>query len=174
MRCHRPERLSTRGGLTLLEVTVSTLLVGLLLVTSLRTVGAVLRYRGNAADEQRGALLAEDLLEEILTHAYGETEGLSLGGMAALATDRTEFKTIDDYHGWKRSPPEDRHGTALTGFEDWERKVAVERVDPSNPNRTVSSDRRAKRITVTARHRNGMETLVQAIRTDHEASHARP
>jgi hypothetical protein len=170
MRRPTPRTAPGRRGLALIEVTVSTMLVGLLLVASLRTVGAVLRYRGNAADQQRGALLAEDLLEEILAHPYGETDGLSLGGTASLATDRMEFETIDDYHGWKRSPPEDRGGNELEGFADWERRVVVERVDPADPRQPVSSDRGAKRITVTVRHRNGFETVIQAIRTDHESS----
>ena len=61
---------------------------------------------------------------------------------------------MDDYHLWSASPPQDRNGLPLPNVANWQRDVAVEWVDSSNPSITVGSDQGVKRITVTVR-RNG-------------------
>ena len=42
-------------------------------------------------------------------------------------------KDVDDYDGWSASPPEDKNGNPLVGFDDWGRSVSVEWVNPDNP-----------------------------------------
>lgn len=155
-----------RSGLSLIEVAISTLLVGLLMVTSLRTVGAVLQFRGNAADEHRGLLLAADLLEEIQAQPFGAAGALGSG--AGSAPNRLGFTSVDDYQNWKRSPPQSRSGQALSGFDGWERTVRIDWVDPSNPAQAVKSDQGAKRITVTVRRQGTEVASLQGVRTNHE------
>jgi len=160
---------AARSGLTLLEVTVSTLLVGLLLVTSLRAVGAVLRFRSGSSDTQRGLLLADDLTAEILGQEYIEPVEAPVFGreLSEMLNGRTAFDDVDDYHLWSRSPPEDRDGNQLAGFSGWSRSVAVEWVNPSNPSLTVLSDQGAKRITVTVSKNGTVAATLQALRTDY-------
>lgn len=166
-----PERIAAgipprRAGLTLIEVSISTLLVGLLMVTSLRTVGSVLRYRGNAADEHRAWLLANDLLEEILAQPYGPPG--ALGGGSSSASNRLGFTTVKDYQGWKRSPPRHRSGATLSGFDGWEREVALEWVDPDNPMQPMKTDQGAILITVTVRKQQAVLATLHGVRTNHE------
>ncbi len=64
MHRHRPPR--ANGGFSLVEVSVSTLIVGLLLVSALKSAGMQARSQGIVFDQARGWLLAQDLLAEIL------------------------------------------------------------------------------------------------------------
>ena len=64
------QRIRSEAGFSLIEVTVSTLIVGLLLVVAMRSLGAALRAGRSTADRGVAALLAEDLMAEILQKNY--------------------------------------------------------------------------------------------------------
>lgn len=59
-----------RTGLTLMEVTISTMLVGMLLVASLRLAGGALRTWYAVQTQYDRTLLANQLLDEILQASY--------------------------------------------------------------------------------------------------------
>lgn len=156
-----------RRGFTLLEVMVSTVLVGTILAGALTTVGSVLRQRSRGVDSIRGMLLAEQLLSEILAQNYVEPDELPLfGPELSELLSRETYDDVDDYHGWDRSPPQDRSGAALEGFAGWRRRVTVEFVDPAQPSGTTLTDRRAKRITVEALQGGTVRARLQGLKTD--------
>lgn len=134
---------------------MSMLIVSVMLVAALNTVGASRATARDTAERGRAALLAQDLMDEILEQQYEDPEFApgSFGRNATEAStgDRSLFDDVDDYHGWSESPPEARDGTALAGFDGWERSVTVAWADPSNLNLSSGSDTRIKRITVTVK-----------------------
>ncbi len=141
-----------RRGLSLVEVAVSAMLVGVMLVAAMRSVGAVFRTRLIAFQRQQGETLAHELMAEILQAYYeepdqppgsfGQDSGESGGG------DRAAWDDVDDYNGWAASPPQSKDGTALPDADGWARFVNVDRVTSPNPETRSFSDTGLKRIEV--------------------------
>ena len=122
----RPGR-CRRRGFTLVEAAVSVLIVGLMLTAALYALGGVGKARAVGLGQGRGMLLAQDLLNEVLRAAY--TDPQSPGGWGPEAEENTatraDFDDVDDYLGWSASPPQAKDGTALAGYDGWQRSVAV-------------------------------------------------
>ena len=110
-----------RAGFSLIEVVICTLLVGLILVASMKSFGAVLRHRQFSTDRDRAILLAEDLTAEILENGYSDPdeppvfgpEGTEAGGT------RSAFDDVDDFNNWDATPPQQRDGTVMTGLSTY-------------------------------------------------------
>ena len=159
--------MSKRSGFSLVEVLISTLLVGVLLVSALRAVGAVLRHRDSLTDRSRALMLANGLLSEILEKPYADSTYTDSFGceIDEVASDRQTFDDVDDYANWSKSPPENRVGGAVPNSDGFQRAVTVFYVDPSDIAEQVETDLGIKRIRVVVQ-RNGMElAVVEALRT---------
>jgi hypothetical protein len=148
-----------RRGLSLAEVSASTLLVGALIVTALQCLGSITRGRTSVADDARAEHLAQQLLVEILNDAYRDPGVLPLfgpevGEPSTVLGPRSGWNDVDDYHGWSESPPQARDGSALANLTGWRREVVVQLVVPNNPANTSLLDQGLKRVTVTVK-RNG-------------------
>lgn len=155
-----------RRAFTLIEAALSVLIVGIMLTAALRTLSATRRADALFASRARGLALAEDLMAEILEHPYEDPGGLSFGlETGEVATDRTTFDDVDDYHGWTSSPPVSRDGDPIDGATGFTRSVTVERVRRSDPSLTVASDRGVKRITVTVLRGEAQVARLTAWRT---------
>lgn len=153
MRCCRsifPRR--SRRGITLMEVTVSTILVGLVVVGALRCLAGSSGLAAANTQQTMAMLLAEDLMEEILQHDYSDPDGSSAFGPdgGESSTSRAAWDDVDDYHNWTASPAVDADGVSLTD-DTWKRTVQVEHVaaDDLSDVRTVTDDTGVKKITVT-------------------------
>src|SRR5688572_9941296 len=143
----------SRAGLSLIEVVISTLLVGLVFVGALKSVGAVIRGRMHTGDSGKAQHLASQLMAEILQNDYRDPDETPLFGRELSETNspRANWDDVDDYHLWSSSPPEDASGIAIPDTTDWERSVLVEWVDPENPAVAIVSGQGVKRITVTVK-----------------------
>ena len=157
-----------RRGLSLIEVVISTLLVGLVLVSALRSTGGVIRVRTNNGDDARASQLAQQLLTEIMNGDYIDDGATPVfGPEAGEATgNRSAFDDVDDYHLWTASPPRDRSGTALPDLTGWQRDVTVEWVNPANPASTSGTDQGVKRITVTVQRNSVVLATVVSLRSE--------
>ena len=80
MRKHRTG-IRWRSGLTLAEVAISTLIVGLMMVASLKSVGGVYTTWTAAAEKHDGIALADQLLEEIMQSEYEEPDETPIFGV---------------------------------------------------------------------------------------------
>ena len=145
-------RSGRRRAFSMAETLMSVVLVGGLLVVSLRMVGASVIWRQSAADVGIGELLAQDLMTEILIQRYEEpVDAVTFGRESGESGgDRSLYDDVDDYDGWSSTPPELRDGTALAHLAGWTRKVRVVFADPDDPNVIVGTDQGVKRIDVTA------------------------
>jgi Tfp pilus assembly protein PilV len=144
-----------RSGFSLIEVAISSILVGSILVTAMSTVGAVLRFRSSSSDSGRAALLATDLLAEISGQPYSDPNQTPVLGKESGETTRAQFDDVDDYDSWTETPPKNRAGTNLTGFTGWTRSVTVARAQRNSPMQTAGSDEGLKRIRITV-SKNGV------------------
>ena len=162
-----PRRVSTACGFSLVETTVSIALVGGLLALSLELVGATATGRKNMGDRSRAQLLARGLMSEIMTQSYEEPDDTPGFGreFGELGGSRLDYDDVDDYDNWVANPPEAKDGTKFVVFNEWQRKVTVEYVDPNDLTTVVGSDTGVKRITVTAHHNDKELAKMVAVRT---------
>lgn len=140
-----------RQALTLMEIVMSTMIVGLMTVAALNGLGSAIRSGESAKNRSIAMELADDLMNAIQAETYAD---------------------VDQYNGWNQQPPlvpqfgED-NGTELQPYRNPEedddaecarfarfrQRVVVENVSPSNPSQVVNGlDQGAKRICVTIEH----------------------
>lgn len=154
-------------GLTLVEVAVSTVIVGVMLVAALETLGAVLRSQRLNAARLTGPGLAHEIMGEILSLPYEDPEnpGGSIGtDSGESSSDRTAFDDVDDYDNWSENGPEGKDGAGYSDYTGWERDVQVDWVN-STTLAVAGSDTGLKRITVTVTDPDGVETQISALRS---------
>lgn len=152
---------------TIVEATISTVLVAVMLVAALNTVGASRTTQHRVALISRGQLLAEDLLAEILRQNYQEPDGTPAFGREtgeSIAT-RAAYDDVDDYDGWSGAPPTTKEGTVLMDSTGWKRTVAVNRIDPQDPRQVETTETGAKKITVTVLYKDVPQATLVAIKT---------
>jgi type II secretory pathway pseudopilin PulG len=166
-----PRRSPTKHGaraITIVEAAVSVVIVAVLLVAALRTLGAAARARVVQSAQAQGPSLARLLLAEIRATRYADPEmpdgplGPEAGESAVK--DRTGFDDVDDFNGFTESPPRARDGSPLPNLSAWRRDVAVEWVQPDQPDTVVNTDLGLKRITVTVTG-NGVTARLVALRS---------
>lgn len=152
---------------TLVEATISVVIVGVMVVAALNTVGATRLGEYKIAASGRGLLLAQDLMAEIRQKSYEDPNAPILFGPESGegTTNRTDFDDVDDFHNWSASPPEDTDGTDMTGLTGWARQVQVVWMNPSDLSQTVGSDQGVKRMTVTVTHNDVPMASMTAFRT---------
>jgi hypothetical protein len=157
---------ASRAGLGLVEVICATLIVGIMLVASLETVGAVFRTQRLNADRLIGPNLTMELMTEVLSTHYEDPEIDNTGigrEVGELAVTRAHFDDVDDYHGWNKVGAEAKDGTPNASFSTWRRQVNVVWVKLSDG--TVSTtNTQLKRITVTVTSPTGDVTQLSAYR----------
>lgn len=159
-----------RHALTLIEVVLSTLIVGVMTVAALNTLGAATRSSEAAGNRAVALGLADDLMAEVLNGAYREPSDTEVFGPESGEDSGTRllFDDVDDYDGWNQLPPQARDGTTFTDRADWRRRVTVERVQPSDPTQLTSgsTDAGAKRIHVFVEYRGTVLAEQFAVRSD--------
>jgi hypothetical protein len=159
-------RPSPRRALTIIEVTVSMLVVSAMLGASLCAVAASRAAVMTGRDRATAAALADDLLGFIYKLPYNSPSGSLLGiELGNLLADKTTLDDVDDFHGMTESPPCDALKSPLPGLTGWERSVVVEWVTLANPGVAHASETGVKRITVVVK-KNGVELARRsALRT---------
>ncbi len=182
----QPRTRRARAGLALVEVILSTLIVGGLLASVMTVIG-VSAQRSVLNDEKtKGAWLAHDLAAEIACYpcryrfssesitdrnvvstVVGQSAALDPGPFTKGST-RTDFNDIFDFDNWSSSPPVDPDGTPIPGYTGWTRLVDVDAVDPGTLNTRAFNDS-AARIVVTVMHGSHVvhtETIIRTKATD--------
>ena len=164
-------RLRSRSrGFTLIEATISMVLVSVVLVAALSTVGASQRNEYKISQQCQGLHLAQGLMIEILQQAYVDpavsVDSLGPASSELSTGNRSLFNDVDDYAGWSANPPRSKDGTTLTGFEDWERRVEVHWVPADNMDTTSNTSTGVKRIDVTVSCKGIPVASLSAIRTN--------
>lgn len=154
-----------RLGFSLLEVVVSTMLVGTLLVAATRGLGSSVLSQRKVAERAKAAWLADALQSEIHQQAYlepGTTTSNITRETGESASSRAAWDDVDDYHGWSDSPPQNKDGTVMPNLSGWQRAVTVQWVSLSNIATTSAVETGVKSVTVTAKL-NGATILTRVF-----------
>ncbi|MEM7623552.1 MAG: prepilin-type N-terminal cleavage/methylation domain-containing protein [Planctomycetota bacterium] len=162
----------TRRGFSMLEVAVSSVLVGVTLASALNATGSAFRAHALARDIERRAVLSEALLCEIVSLAYEDPGGTSSTlGRDDAETGRATFDDVDDFDGYSEM------GAALFGVDDlsaadraaghwsdgWSWSAAVDWAGAGTAGRsTVETG--LKRVRLTLRSPDGAVTVHTAFR----------
>ncbi|MDA1014320.1 MAG: prepilin-type N-terminal cleavage/methylation domain-containing protein [Planctomycetota bacterium] len=163
----RPTALARRRGFSLIEVVVSTFLVGLLMTSAMKSVGSATSSRRFAGETSSARMIAHELMSEILDKAYEDSDsptfGLETGEAGGMG--RMLFDDIDDYHGWTSEPPVNPDGSELINSSRFSRSVTVEFVAPNDLNSIVSTDMGVKLISVLVTVDGKLAVTLRSIRT---------
>lgn len=164
----RQRHRSSSRGLTLIEVTVSTLIVGALMVAALQSVGNMSRTTITTNQVHDGQSLAQDLLREILAQNYSDPADPTTTTWKGEAgeTNRAAFDDIDDYDDWSESPVTDAAGNALAGYSGWSRTVVVRKLNTTDfsARSDTSTDTGLRSVIVTAMSPSGRTTILSVYR----------
>lgn len=155
-------------GLSLIETTISMLLVGLVLLGALAMTGAIARMQRVQAEAGTGRELARELMAEILATRYIEpTDAAVFGREAESDVDRSDWDDLDDYDGLVEQPPRQKDGKPLPNVAGWERRAIVRHVDPMTmvtlPETT--NDTGLRSVTVTATAPDGRVVTLTSLRS---------
>ena len=159
---------TSREGLSLIEVTVSSLLVGLIVVGSLDMLGASVRTQTVASDLVLGPILAEQLIAEIMAMPYDEPDGAGALGLDGAESDltRKDFDDVDDYKNWTESTIQTKEGTPLLSATGWTREANVWWANRGDGNVViVISETGLKRFRVSVTSPDGVVTVRNGMRS---------
>jgi len=163
----RPRR-ATRRAFTLAEAVVCIAIVGGMMVAALSAAAASRLGQYKICQRQRGMLLAQAMMAEILPLAYEEPVDTATFGPEITETgaSRAGFDDVDDYYRWSASPPQNRDGSAAIDQAGWQRTVTVRYVNPDDLTLVAGSDTGVKRIQIDVTHNGVPMASLLAIRTE--------
>lgn len=164
------KRVRSARGISLIEVTISMVIVSIMSVGMVQTLGIAANTRSLASDRIRGHHLAMDMLSEIRSKAWHDPDrpGTALGPDPGEFDGKTRlaYNDIDDYHNWTQSPPLLPNGDPVPGFAGWERSVTVQYATVSGSSIVVSGNPESgKLITVTVKRSGRRMAEVRAYVT---------
>lgn len=143
----------TRRGLTLMEVVIGTLLVGLVLASTLELVGPTVRSSRLAGEQLTAQALADQLADEITVLPYQDPEAHAgvIGPEAGeTGENRSRFDDVDDYNGWSM-PPQSVDGVAVSGLSGtWLISCRVVWVSAADAQTIAAAETGVKRVTISA------------------------
>lgn len=153
MRCFHPFQTHAprnRRGFSLVETAIATVLVGGLFVVSMNMVGASRMTQSRYADREQALILAEDLLNEILSQPYEDPDGGVVFGIEVgeSLNLHASLDDADDYHYFTESPPTDAQGNTIPGAERFTRTSVVYWVKAESPAVPYSAETGVKRVVV--------------------------
>ncbi len=158
---HRRRTHLLRRGVTLVEVVVSSLLVGLVLVTSMRATTMVHSSTVAADDSMELSVAAESILEELRGLAYAEPIGSSSIGIdeGEVQASRATWDDVDDAASYSVSGYVQRNGQVVAGGENWTCSIRCVWVDPTTLT-ACTEDRGLKKVEVQVISSNGRRAEV--------------
>jgi type II secretory pathway pseudopilin PulG len=135
-----------RRAFTIAETALATLIVGLLVVGSLKSLSASFQTHKFSENRVRALLLAEQLLIELSSLSWFDpnkpSSATTIGkdtGDTTTVTRRDQLDDMDDYHNWSEQP-RSRSGVALTGTSTMTRTVTVENISATDPTVEVAGN----------------------------------
>lgn len=123
-----------RGGFTLIEASLATIIIGVGFVAVLQLLAAGSMANMGAMELTTGANLARNVNEFLLQKKYAD---------------------LPTYNGRRYSPPKDSRGQDLDDYSGWEQALTVSSVNADRLTQTeVNSSPKAVRVTVAVSHNN--------------------
>ncbi len=121
-----------RRGVTLIEIMISLILVSTVLLVSITASANLLRNNVQRRAAVDANVLGRQIAEEVSAQHFVDPDtpgfGLETG---EIATDRTTFDDVDDYHGFAATPPTHRDGSVIDGYLGWTFSISVSPCHPT-------------------------------------------
>lgn len=163
------QRRVTRRGFTLIEATISLVIVSVVAVAGLSAVSVARKSRTSINDMILARMYADAVMAEIMGKRYRDelepnnplgpdSSDDVLGLWERLAND------VDDYDGHTITPISDANLRPLSDGQ-WGAGIGVSWVDPNDPTQIVSEESGVKSITVGIFKGNKVILRVKALRT---------
>jgi prepilin-type N-terminal cleavage/methylation domain-containing protein len=156
---------AARRGFTLIEATVCTIVVGLMLAAALNASGAATARKRHNEDRTTGLWLAQSLMVEVIEKPYSDVGGLLGLELGESQAQRSTLNDIDDYGGLLEQPPRNPDGSIIPGYTHWSRAVTVEWVPVTNLKSKSNAETTIRRIIVTVRKNRKLVCELRAIRS---------
>lgn len=179
------KRAQSQAGLTLIELVISIVVLGIAAVAVLQSLGVLVLANVDPMLRSQNRLLAESMLNEIQTRAFFDSSDDPVLNPASVPTDicptpetlidndRNGWDNICDYHGYDSGTegPRRRDGQLLTELSGYRVQVAVNAgfglalgTDLSNQAGCIPQ---VARITVTVSDPRGQPLSLDAYRTSY-------
>ena len=144
---HRHQR-----GLTLIELILSMVVLGIGIAFFLSAFGSSLRTSADPMQRKQALSIAESMLHEIASRSYANPTGGFTG--AATQANRALFDDIGDYHGFATTGIYSIDGSAIASLSGYDVSVTVAAATLAS---VPASD--ARLITVTVQYAGGSVSL---------------
>ncbi len=108
-----------QGGLTLIEIIVAVVVIGIAASVVLATLSLNVNASADPMVRQQAVAIASAYIEEILLSDFDDPDGAD--GEAA----RSDFDDVDDYDGLLDAGARDQFGNAIAGLESYTVSVNV-------------------------------------------------
>ena len=166
MQAPARHRLPSRRAVTLIECAGAAIILGLMITAGLRAAAGAGAAQAVSARALTGSLLAEGLMNEITARSYAEPSGATTMGIDSgeVASNKTTFDDVDDFHNWTESPPQSPDGSPIPNMISWSRSVKVYRAQLAAPDSNSASESGLKRIEVSVTCAGKLVCRISALR----------
>lgn len=123
-----------RGGFSLIELAVSTAIIGIGVLALMSAIGNGSRANGEAREMSRGVFLAQEIREWTLRLPFKDPDAADANN--APGPDGTDPQTfvddLDDLTNVTFTQPRDGRGVAITELANWSQSITLTWRDPDN------------------------------------------
>jgi MSHA pilin protein MshD len=152
-----PPAARTQRGVTLIELVVAIVIVGLAATALLGGMGMITQRGAEAMARQQAVAIAEAYLEEIVLQPVAAPSG---GG---TPTSRASFNDEDEYNGLSDVGAYDQYGNAIPNLTGYNVSVTVAQTTAL----TGISAANARQINVTVTDPNGVSVVLTGYRANY-------
>ena len=146
-----------RGGFTLIEAAIVTVIVGVGTVAVLQLMAAGTMSNAESSELTTGLNLANDIKEMSRGLAFADPTTPAVWGVNAGESSVATYDDIDDLDGVTFSPPIDARRQSLSSYTNWKQTVTVETVNPASiGSSTTKGSQPINRVTVKV-YKNNMD-----------------
>ena len=156
-----------KNGVTLIEVSVSTLLVATMLLTSITASSNLMRTNRESSNSTLGQELCQRFLDEITSQFFDDPQSSGTFGVESgeNLSNRQTLDDVDDYHGYQSSSLTYRNGSAMPDSQGWSVAIIVDRCEAITAGIQLSNSNVSglRRIQVTCTSLNGQQVTSCAL-----------
>jgi MSHA pilin protein MshD len=149
-------------GLTLVELVISIVVLGIALPGVLLAVNATTKRSADPMLEHQAVAIAEAYLEEILAKAYADPDDASVCGAAEGSRDL--YDDVCDYAGLDDAGARDQEGGAVAGLGAYRVRASV---DTAATLGALSGSADVLRVDVRVTHAAGVDLTLSGYRTSY-------
>ncbi|MEM9620718.1 MAG: prepilin-type N-terminal cleavage/methylation domain-containing protein [Pseudomonadota bacterium] len=165
LRSRRPD------GFTFVELIVTMLVITVAALAVAQGLAMGTRHSADSLLHEKSIILAQAYLDEIRAARYAENTPAggvppcsACGAIGAEGESRAEFDDVDDYDGLAESPPLNRQGVAIVGYERYTVAVDVDYAAPAQVTAWgLNSQQDAKVVQVTVTTPGGSSYLFPTV-----------